>query len=67
MSADDVLPPKTAQAAAAPGKTRQTFATQIGQARKAFRELWHEGEAPSRPWGADRRASKPDSQKRRVT
>jgi hypothetical protein len=56
-----------AQAAAALGKTRHAYATDIGKARKAFRALWHEGETPSRPWGADRRASKPDSPKMRVT
>jgi hypothetical protein len=56
-----------AKAAAALGKPRHTYATEIGLARKAFRELWHEGETPSRPWGADRRASKPDSPKMRVT
>jgi hypothetical protein len=55
------------KAAAALGKSRHTFATQIGHAHRAFRELWHEGETPSRPWGADRRASKPDSPKMRVT
>jgi hypothetical protein len=56
-----------ARAAAALGKSRHAYATEIGRARKAFRELWHEGETPSRPWGADRRASKPDSPKMRVT
>lgn len=56
-----------ATAAAALGKSRHTFAIQIGHARKAFRELWHEGETPSRPWGAARRASKLDSYKMRVT
>jgi hypothetical protein len=55
------------RAAAALGKSRHTFATQIGQARQAFRALWHEGETSSRPWGADRRATKPDSPKMRVT
>jgi hypothetical protein len=49
------------KAAAALGKTRHTYATQIGRARRAFRELWHEGETPSRPWGADRRPYKADS------
>jgi hypothetical protein len=55
------------KAAAALVKSRHTFATQIGQARRAFRELWYEGETPSRPWGADRRATKPDSPKMQVT
>ncbi len=55
------------KAAAALGKPRHTYATEIGRARKAFRELWHEGETPSRPWGADRRASNPESPKMRVT
>jgi len=56
-----------AKAAAALGKTRHAYATEIGRARRAFRELGHEGETPSRPWGADRRPSKPDSPKMRVT
>lgn len=34
----------------------QTFRSLLGRARGAFRALWHEGEAPSRPWGCDRRA-----------
>jgi hypothetical protein len=55
------------QAAAALGKTRHSYATEIGRARRAFRELWHEGETPSRPWGADRRPSKADSPKAPVT
>lgn len=55
------------QAAAALGKPRHAYATQIGRARRAFRELWHEGETPSRPWGADRRAHKANSPKAPVT
>jgi hypothetical protein len=43
------------RAAAALGKSRKTFTTQVGQARQAFFKLWHEGETPSRPWGTDRR------------
>jgi AraC-like DNA-binding protein len=43
------------RAAAALGKSRKTFTTQVGQARQAFKELWHEGETPSRAWGFDRR------------
>jgi hypothetical protein len=42
-------------AAEALGKPRKTFTTQVADARKAFLELWHEGEEPSRPWGRDRR------------
>jgi hypothetical protein len=42
------------------GKSRKTFTTQVGQARRAFLALWHEGEAPSRPWGVDRRISPAD-------
>ncbi|MFJ8348948.1 hypothetical protein ACIQ9J_21820 [Streptomyces sp. NPDC094153] len=34
----------------------QTFRSLIGRARTAFRDLWHEGERPSRHWGCDRRA-----------
>lgn len=56
-----------AKAAAALGKPRHSYATEIGRARKAFRELWHEGETPSRPWGSDHRTSKPDSPKMRAT
>jgi hypothetical protein len=48
-----------AKAAAALGKTWHTFATQISHARTAFRELWHEGETPSRPWGAPASAPPP--------
>jgi hypothetical protein len=46
------------QAAAALGKSRKTFTTQVGHARRAFLELWHEGETPSRPWGTDRMLTK---------
>jgi hypothetical protein len=34
----------------------QTFRSLLGRARGAFRQLWHEGEAPSAHWGCDRRA-----------
>jgi DNA-directed RNA polymerase specialized sigma24 family protein len=34
----------------------QTLRSLLGRARTAFRELWHEGEIPSRHWGCDRRA-----------
>jgi hypothetical protein len=43
------------RAAAALGKSRATFTTQVGQARREFLALWHQGETPSRPWGTDRR------------
>jgi Helix-turn-helix domain len=42
------------------GKSRKTFTTQVSQARRAFLALWHEGEAPSRPWGVDRRIGDTD-------
>jgi uncharacterized protein (DUF433 family) len=45
------------RAAEALGKSPKTFAAQVAQARAAFLLLWHEGEAPSRPWGIDRRKS----------
>jgi hypothetical protein len=54
-------------AAEALGQTRHTYATLIGHARKAFRELWHEGETPSRPWGADRRQRTGDRWRPSVT
>ncbi len=50
------------RAAEALGKSRHTYATQLGRARQAFRELWHEGETPSHPWGADRRPFTSNSQ-----
>jgi hypothetical protein len=55
------------QAAAALGKSRHSYATEIGRARRAFRELWHEGETPSRPWGADRRPRTGDRWRPSVT
>lgn len=36
----------------------QTFRALIGRARLKFREFWHEGEIPSKPWGTDRRADR---------
>lgn len=36
----------------------QTFRSLIGRARLKFREFWHEGEIPSKPWGTDRRADR---------
>lgn len=32
-----------------------TFTARVRRARLRFLELWHQGEAPSRPWGRDRR------------
>jgi len=43
------------------GKIRGSYVTQLSVARRAFRELWHEGETPSRHWGTDRRGN-PDAQ-----
>lgn len=43
------------RAAEALDKSRKTFTTQLSEARRAFLTLWHHGEQPSRPWGADRR------------
>jgi len=40
-------------AAAALGKSRLTFASQLCRARKRFLDLWHEHEKPSALWGAD--------------
>lgn len=42
-------------AAAALGIRPQTFRSLLGRARQEFFARWHEGEAPSRPWGTDRR------------
>jgi hypothetical protein len=46
------------QAARALGESYATFKSQVSRARREFLELWHEGEAPSRPWVRDRRAIK---------
>jgi hypothetical protein len=54
-------------AAEALGKSRHSFATEIGRARRAFRKLWHEGETPSGPWGADRRPRTGDRWRPSVT
>jgi hypothetical protein len=43
-------------AARALGKPYSTFKADISRARREFLKLWHEGEAPSRPWVRDRRA-----------
>jgi hypothetical protein len=53
-------------AAAALGKSRKTFTTQVGQARQAFLKLWHEGESPSTSWGVDRRRTS-TADKRTIT
>jgi len=44
------------QAADAMGIPQATFKSLISRGRKEFRQWWHEGETPSRPWGVDRRA-----------
>lgn len=38
--------------------TPVTFKSHIARGRTRFRELWHEGEVPSKPWGTDRRADR---------
>lgn len=53
------------------GITVGTFNVHVSKARKAFFELWHEGEEPSRVWGTDRRigrrdATEPPTTKRRA-
>lgn len=45
-------------AAASLGKTYATFRVHVANARKQFLMLWHEGEAPSRVWGTDRRVAR---------
>ncbi|MFF4417510.1 hypothetical protein ACFYY8_33715 [Streptosporangium sp. NPDC001559] len=45
-------------AAALLDMTPATFKSHIAKGRQRFRELWHEGETPSRPWGTDRRADR---------
>lgn len=45
-------------AAEALGIEPQTFRSLIGRARREFLRLWHEGEAPSRLWRADRRVER---------
>lgn len=44
-------------AAEACGKSRATFASHLKNARRAFFELWHEHETPSRLWGRTDRVS----------
>jgi hypothetical protein len=46
-----------AAAAEAVGYPYNSFSTLVSQARAAFLELWHEGEAPSRIWAADKHGS----------
>ena len=43
-------------AASALGMVYATYRARLREARIAFRVLWHEGEAPSRQWGCDRRS-----------
>jgi hypothetical protein len=50
-------------AAASLGMTRQTYSYHLNNARRLFRQAWHEGEQPSRQWRIDRRGS-PDTAKR---
>lgn len=58
------------QAAAHLGVTQGTFHVLVSTARRRFLTWWHEGEAPSRIWGTDRRvgsrsAAAPPTSKRR--
>jgi hypothetical protein len=46
-----------ARAARALGVKYHTFAAAVRRARLHFLDLWHQGEAPSKPWGRDRRAA----------
>lgn len=47
------------------GMPRQSFAPLLSLARRAFRELWHEGETPSGHWSTDRRGN-PGAQHRKT-
>ncbi|MFD0902371.1 hypothetical protein [Actinomadura sediminis] len=47
-------------AADALGLTYKAYTMLLVRARRAFFTLWHEGEAPSRPWGTDRRQGSKD-------
>ncbi|WP_181785458.1 hypothetical protein [Streptomyces phytophilus] len=38
------------RAAASLGKSREQFKYHLGEARRSFLELWHQGETPSRMW-----------------
>jgi hypothetical protein len=44
------------RAATALGIPYKTFVSRISEGRRQFLALWHDGEAPSRPWVRDRRA-----------
>ncbi|MGW4422581.1 helix-turn-helix transcriptional regulator [Streptosporangium sp. NPDC004631] len=58
----------TYQAAAGSlGITYKTFKQHIGDARRRFLTLWHEGEQPSRIWGADRRVHRSGDAKTEVS
>jgi hypothetical protein len=46
---------------------RRDYANNLCYARIAFRQLWHEGETPSKPWGADRRPGTGDRWRPSVT
>jgi hypothetical protein len=54
-------------AAEAMGQPRRDYANHLRYARIAFRQLWHEGETPSKPWGADRRPGTGDRWRPSVT
>jgi hypothetical protein len=54
-------------AAQAMGHLRRDYANNLRYARIAFRQLWHEGETPSKPWGADRRSGTCDRWRPSVT
>mgnify|MGYP002622896921 FL=1 len=47
------------RAAEAVGLKYHSFVSCISRARRAFLALWHEHEAPSRPWGHDVRGKQP--------
>lgn len=53
------------KAAEALGMPYVTFKGYVASARRRFFELWHEGEAPSRIWGVDRRAGTKAGTRRR--
>lgn len=48
-----------AHAATALGKTKAAVHKLADEGRKRFKQWWHEGESPSKPWGRDRRRSDP--------
>lgn len=51
-------------AADALGMTYVTYKSQVARARNRFLAYWHEGEAPSKVWGCDRRAGRTAADKR---